>query len=177
MPDLGVEVAQVAPTAGAKKRTNALSALRQGVAEKLSLQGVSRIKLIGENQAVESQISLNGRQLETLLCEGSFNRSREGQIAYAKSLGYRMATREENLAYVEGLLAKEANGTIDNAERIALATYRVREVRDTEGGLDVVDDRRVRASRSSLLADGLLRRGALFVRASRRHKGEAEHTA
>jgi hypothetical protein len=88
-----------------------------------------------------------------------------------------MATREENLAYVEGLLAKEANGTIDNAERIALATYRVREVRDTEGGLDVVDDRRVRASRSSLLADGLLRRGALFVRASRRHKGEAEHTA
>ena len=81
----------------------------------------------------------------------------------------RMATREENRAYVEGLLAKEDNNTINDAEKNALQTYRERYVRDTAGGLDVAG-RRVRAYALGWNDDALPDLGALFVRASAESK-------
>jgi hypothetical protein len=98
---------------------------------------VGEIKTIDNHQAVVGQITVNGQQLDTLLWEGSFNKSRSGQREYAAQLDWRMATRKENQAYVEGLLAKEDNNTINDAEKNALQTYRKRLVKDTEGGLGV----------------------------------------
>jgi hypothetical protein len=104
----------------------------------------TEIKTIGRHQAVVGQISVEGRLLDTVLTEGSYNKSRSEQMQYAHKLGYRMATRAEHLAYVEDLLAKEDNETINDAEEYALQIYRQwnRYVRDYLGGLGV-DDRRV----------------------------------
>jgi hypothetical protein len=118
---------------------------------------------------VVGKITVNGQQLDTILSEGSFNKSRSDQREYAARLRYRMATREENRAYVKDLLAKEGNDTINDAEKNALLTYRERYVRDTEGGLDV-DGRRVCDYGRGWggLDDPL--DGALFVRASAESK-------
>jgi len=132
-------------------------------------QAVSEIKSIGRHQAVVGQISVKGQQLETLLSEGSFDKSERAERAYAKKLGYRMATRGESRAYVEGLLAKEGNGTINDAEKNALNTYRERDVRDTSGGLHVLG-RRVRVAGSYWSIDVLPHTGALLVRASTAQK-------
>jgi hypothetical protein len=130
---------------------------------------VGEIKTIDNNQAVVGQITVNGQQLDTLLSEGSFNKSRSDLDEYAAKLNYRMATRAENQAYVDSLLAKEADKSINAAEANALKTYRDRYVRDDQGGLDV-DGRRVDVDVFDWLdfaAPGL---GALFVRASAESK-------
>ena len=129
----------------------------------------SEIRSVDGHQAVVGKITVNGQQLDTLLSEGSFNRSRSSQREYAVKLGYRMATREEHVAYVEDLLAKEDNNTINEAEKNALKTYRERYVRDTEGGL-VVDGRRVRDFDAYWHDIDFPNRGALFVRASAESK-------
>jgi len=129
---------------------------------------VGEIKNINGHYAVVGQITVNGQQLDTLLSEGSFNKSRSDQHKYAAELDCRMATQEENRAYVKGLLAKEDNNTINDAEKNALQTYRERYVRDTAGGLDVAG-RRVRDNAPwNDCADPFY--GALFVRASAESK-------
>lgn len=124
---------------------------------------VGCIETVDGHQAVLGKISVNSQTLDTLLTEGSFSKARTDQIAYAAKLGCRLATREEHLEYVNGLLGKEADGSINAAESHALDTYRRRYVRDTSGGLDVYG-RRVRAY-SFIWYNGPSR-GALFVRAS-----------
>jgi hypothetical protein len=130
---------------------------------------VSEIKRVDDHQAVVGKISVNGQQLDTLLSEGSFNKSRPDQCKYAAELDYRMATRAENRAYAESLLAKEEDKSINAAEANALKTYRDRYVRDDQGGL-VVAGRRVRDLDSFWYDDDLPRHGALFVRASAESK-------
>jgi hypothetical protein len=130
---------------------------------------VAELKSVDGHQAVVGKITVNGQQLDTLLSEGSFNKSRPGQRGYAAQLGFRMATRAENRAYVDSLLAKEKDKSINAAEANALETYRDRYVRDVEGGLDV-DGRRVHAF--GRIWDGFdgPSSGALFVRASAESK-------
>jgi Tfp pilus assembly protein FimT len=140
----------------------------EGAASATKSEAVAELKSVDGHQAVVGKVTVNGQQLDTLLSEGSFNKSRSGQHGYAAQLGFRMATREENRAYVEGLLAKEGNDTINDAEKNALNTYRERYVRDTEGGLDV-DGRRVRGHYDWDDND-LPCFGALFVRASAESK-------
>jgi hypothetical protein len=137
-------------------------------------QAVSKIKTIDGHQAVVGQILVEGQLLDTLLTEGSFNKTRKDQTAYATKLGYRLAAREEHLAYVKDLIEKEENNTINDAEKNALETYRRRYVRDIEGGLDVdvddVDGRRVRDGGHRWRDSGYPNCGALFVRASAESK-------
>lgn len=159
----------------------AITALSPGAQQKLlkaipsatTSQAVSEIRNIDGHNAVVGQITVNGRQLDTLLSEWSFNKSREDQKRYAEKCGgdrpYRMATRKENRAYVEGLLEKEYNNTINAAEKNALQTYRERYVRDTTGGLCVVGSR-VRFCRRIRIDHDRPDRGALFVRASAESK-------
>ncbi len=66
------------------------------------LKAVAKIKQVDNHLAVEGQIEINGQKLETLLTDGSFHKTREDQIDYAKKLGYRMATREEQEPLVHG---------------------------------------------------------------------------
>jgi len=141
----------------------------EGAASATKSEAVAELKSVDGHQAVVGKVTVNGQQLDTLLSEGSFNKSRSGQHGYAAQLGFRMATREENRAYVEGLLAKEGNDTINDAEKNALNTYRERYVRDTEGGLGV-DGRRVRDYRNFWVDVDNPDRGALFVRASAESK-------
>jgi|GEM_PF-3193157 len=126
-----------------------------------------RIETIDGHQAVVGQITVNGQQLDTLLSEGSFNKSLRNQERYAGELGgdrpYRMATRAENRAYVDSLLAKEEDKSINAAEANALKTYRDRYVRDDQGGLDV-DGRCVCANAPYWNDHDYPDRGALFVR-------------
>ena len=132
-------------------------------------QAVSKIKTIDGHQAVVGKILVEGQLLDTLLTEGSFNKTLTDQIAYAASLGYRLATHEEHLAYVKDLLVKEENKTINDAEKNALETYQTRYVRDIEGGLDV-DGRRVDGSDHGSYDYAHPDDGALFVRASAESK-------
>ena len=141
----------------------------EGAASATKSEAVTELKLVDGHQAVVGQISVKGQQLDTLLSEGSFNQSRSDQDEYAAKLDCRMATREENRAYVEGLLAKEGNDTINNAEKNALKTYRERYVRDTTGGLGV-DGRRVYDYVGRWLVNAYPFFGALFVRASAESK-------
>lgn len=76
-----------------------------------------------------------------------------------------MATHEEHRAYIKGLLAKEDKNTINDAEKNALMTYRIWDVRDAAGGL-VVEGRRVRVLDSRWYARRHIAIGALFVRPS-----------
>ena len=128
------------------------------------------------HQAVVAQIgvftgtrfSAKRQQLVILLSEGSFNKSLSDQHKYAAELDCRMATRAENRAYVDSLLAKEADKSINAAAANALKTYRDTCVRDDQGWLDV-DGRRVRVIDGGW-AGGDPDRGALFVRASAESK-------
>lgn len=127
---------------------------------------VSAINRIGGHPAVVGQIEVDGQKLDTLLSTGSFETSRVALTPYAESLGgYRVVTRGENRAYVEDLLAKEEKGTINDAEKEALKTYRERYMRDTEGGLEF-DDHGV-SDRTFWRDFGFRNEGALFVRASK----------
>ena len=128
---------------------------------------VGEIKTIDNHQAVVGQITVNGQQLDTLLSEGSFNKLRSDQHKYAEELGYRMATRAENRAYVDSLLAKEEDKSINAAEANALKTYIDRYVRDDQGGLDVAGRR---AYGNDWFVDAYPSHGALFVRASAESK-------
>jgi hypothetical protein len=141
----------------------------EGAASATTSAAGGRIEIVDGHQAVVGQITVNGQQLDTLLSEGSFNKSRSDLDEYAAKLNYRMATRAENQAYVDSLLAKEADKSINAAEANALKTYRDRYVRDDQGGLAVVG-RRVRALVSRWLARGDPSCGALFVRASAESK-------
>jgi lipoate-protein ligase A len=109
------------------------------------------------------QITVNGEQLDTLLSEGSFDKSRPDLHQYAAELDCRMVTPAENRAYVYSLLAKEEDESINAAEANALKTYRARGVRDTQGGLDV-DGRRVSGSAYRWRGRDNPSAGALFVR-------------
>ena len=133
------------------------------------ISGAATTTQIDNHQAVAGKITVKGQQLDTLLTEGSFNKTRNDQIAYARSLGYRLATRKEHLVYIKGLLAKQADNTINDAEKNALKTYRDRFVRDTKGGLAVVGWR-VRGDGYDWHGRGFPDCGALFVRASAESK-------
>ena len=130
---------------------------------------VGEIKTIDYYQAVVGQITVNGQQLDTLLSEGSFDKSRSDQYKYAAKLDCRMATRAENRAYVDSLLAKEEDTSINAAEAKALKTYRSRYVRDDQSGLDV-DSRRVYVNDGRWNDCDIPDNGALFVRASAESK-------
>lgn len=174
--DLAAKIAGAVQTATPAQRAEASAKVVEGVAAATTPQKtapVSEIQNINGYNAVVGQITVNGQQLDTLLSEGSFNKSRVNQERYAGEFGgarpYRMATREENRAYVAGLLAKEANKTINEAEENALRTYRERFVRDTQGGLDV-DGRRVNDNDNNWNDNDNPNNGALFVRASAESK-------
>jgi hypothetical protein len=130
---------------------------------------VGEIKTIDNHQAVVGQITVNGQQLDTLLSEGAFNKSRSDQHKYAAELDCRMATRAENRAYVDSLLAKEEDKSINAAEANALKTYRDGYVRDDQGGLGV-GGRRVCVNGYCWFAYVYPNGGALFVRASAESK-------
>jgi hypothetical protein len=174
--DLAAEIAKKVSTASPEQIAKASSKIDEGVKGTEAAQSattspaVTELKQVDGHLAVVGKITANGQQLDTLLSEGSFNKSREDQIAYAEKLGYRMATREEHVAYVKDLLAKEDNNTINEAEKNALKTYRERYVRDTQGGLNVAGRRGVRDFVFHGRACGYPRIGALFVRASSESK-------
>jgi hypothetical protein len=164
-PKASSDIAKLAQ--GVNRAEVALEALKES---ELTPKQVQQLEaLLNKVQAVVGQITVNGQQLDTLLSEGSFNKLRSDQHKYAEELGYRMATRAENRAYVDSLLAKEEDKSINAAEANALKTYRERYLRDDQGGLDVVGRR---VDGFDLSWDDLVVpcRGALFVRASAESK-------
>jgi hypothetical protein len=142
----------------------------EGAPSSTQSQAVSEIKTIYNHQAVVGQITVNGQQLDTLLSEGSFNKSRSDQHKYAAELDYRMATRAENRAYVDSLLAKEEDKSINAAEANALKTYRERYLRDDQLGLGIVGGRVNDSGTAYRFGDANPYHGALFVRASAESK-------
>ena len=126
------------------------------------IEMVERHASEGASTAVGGTVTVNGKQFDTLLFRRS-NLSMPERVEYAKSLGYRFATREEQQAYVGSLLAKEEANTINEAEKNALETYRERYVRDAEGGL-FVEGRHVCSFSGLWRGSGIPPFGALFVR-------------
>jgi hypothetical protein len=170
--DLAAEIANKVSTASPEQLAKASSKIDEGVKGNEAARSVTtspavaELKSVDGHQAVVGKITVNGQQLDTLLSEGAFNKSRADQHEYAAKLHCRMATRAENRAYVDSLLTKEEDKSINAAEANALKTYRDRYVRDDEAGLDV-GGRRVRVSRNyHWVDDDHPFYGALFVRAS-----------
>ena len=120
-------------------------------------------EMVDGHQSVVGAITIQGRQIAILLSEGSFNKARGEQVAYAKRLGYRVATRSESRTYLASLLAKEADRTITDAEKHALKSYRKRSIRDAKGGLDA-EGRAISAFDRSRGDYAFPTDGALFVR-------------
>jgi hypothetical protein len=133
------------------------------------VQAGDRLETIDGHNAVVGQRSVKGQQLDTLLTEGSFLKTQSDQIAYAEKLGYRLATREEHLAYVNSLLGKESDGSINAAESNALETYRKKYVRDIQGVIDLYG-RRVSTSESFWNDFDHPKLGAFFVRSTSESK-------
>jgi len=104
-----------------------------------------RIETVDGHQAVVGKIAVNGQQLETLLTDGPsvplFLLSTREEIRahedclpeYAARLGYRMATRAETQAYVDSLVTKLEDKSINSAECKAFNTLGAERVRDDEG--------------------------------------------
>jgi hypothetical protein len=111
----------------------------------LAQTGGREITLKDGATAIEMHVVVNGETVRAVLSDASFNKVRSAQEAYAEELGGRMATRKENRAVADALLEKEEKGTLNEADKKLLKTYREKYVRDSEGGLDV-DGRRVRGN-------------------------------
>ncbi len=71
----------------------------------------------------------------------SFDKTREEQEQLARDAGSRFATRPEHHAFVEYLLQREQQGTPNPQEVTLLSLYRTKFLRDSDGGLDIRDDR------------------------------------
>jgi hypothetical protein len=133
------------------------------------------LRTVDGHQAVVGRILVKGQQVdkgdlfETLLSEGSLNKTRDEQKTYAAGLGYRMATPDEYLAYVTILLSKEIDGSVNSAETKALQSFRDGYVRNTEGAYTLVG-RRVVGHHSDGSGCGHANFAALFVRASAESK-------
>ena len=125
-------------------------------------------RTVDGHQAILGAISVGGKVLTTLLSEGSFNKTRGDQAAYAKRLGYRLASEEEHLAYVNDLLKKEDDNSITPVQRQALRIHMERYVRNDRGGFEVEEGRAI--DTKSRMVNGELCVGALFVRESAESK-------
>jgi hypothetical protein len=142
----------------------------EGAASATKSEAVAELKSVDGHQAVVGKVTVNGQQLDTLLSRGSFSIRRTRQRLVIAILGYRLATRAENRAYVDSLLAKEKDESINGAEDTALITYECWRVFDSEGAVGVVDGRRVRDYDRHWLDYGDPFTGALYVRASAESK-------
>jgi hypothetical protein len=128
------------------------------------IKASGRIEIFDGHKAVVSTLHVNSRQLDTLLSEGAFDQKRADQIAYAQKLGFRLATREESLAYAKDLLALEDQNRINEAGRDALEKYRKKRIRDSAGGV-TIHGHDVHTFSSTWGGDAYPYGGALFVRA------------
>jgi hypothetical protein len=127
--------AQVTPLASATlPATNELLAADLPAKD---LRAGREITLKDSSPAIEMHVVVNGQIVRAVLSDASFNKTRTDQNAYAKQLGGRLATREENRAVVNDLIEKEKKGTLNTVETNLLKTYREKYVRDSQGGIGV----------------------------------------
>jgi hypothetical protein len=148
--------------------TKLLNALPQSSERKAGAVTVSNAKPEGRkitlqgSQAIEIHVQVNGRTVRAVLSNASFNKGHDELRSYAKGLGGRLATREENCAVAKYLLEKEKKETLNQAEAKLLHTYRYICVRDSEGGIGVDSPRFSFKDYSYSYAD-FPWHGALFV--------------
>jgi hypothetical protein len=95
-----------------------------------------RVMTIGDDWVVRRIVEFEGKELEILLTS-EIGRSPEEQVAHAKELGYRIATRKEHRAFIQGLLDARKVGALSEAEAAALGTYEDCRVGDDQGALVV----------------------------------------
>jgi hypothetical protein len=95
-----------------------------------------RVMTIGDDWVVRRIVEFEGKELEIFLTS-EIGRSPEEQVAHAKELGYRIATRKEHRAFIQGLLDARKVGALSEAEAAALGTYEDCRVGDDQGALVV----------------------------------------
>lgn len=130
------------------------------------INGESVTTVDGHRAAVGLVVRPDGRRHELLLSEGSFHKSEAGQRGYAESLGYSLASSDDNHAFVSELLERALGGKLNESEQWALSTYRERFVRDNEGFVDV-EGRRINWCQYPRSAAFDTFAAALFARESR----------
>lgn len=130
-----------------------------------------RIEIVGGAPAVVGSVTVKGQALQTILSEGSFNKWRGAQQDLAQSLGCRIATRDENLAYVRNLVERSELGTISPADEKALENYKEGYVRDTSSGVFIAGGAvHIMDPDDGWCADAYPSDGALFVQVSPQSK-------
>lgn len=105
-------------------------------------RGVGRKEFVNSFLGIAGQIVVDGlfskgRQLDTFLGENFHCENRAELNARVKPFGYRIATREESRTYAKSLLAKKANGSINEADSQALQMFENGGVADSIGKLFV----------------------------------------
>lgn len=140
---------------------------------KLPMPAGGRFVTIGGSAAIEDSITVRGEGFDIALSYGAFDKSRNDQANYATDLGYRLATRDEHLAYVRRLLENEGCQGFRTPGMDALMMYRSHFIRDAQGRV-TLDGQEIKAvdmneNERDPVASKLI--GALFVRACRESQG------
>ena len=95
------------------------------------------ISLTFTHRSVMDTVTVGNKTHETILSDAMVGQSREAQGELAAALHGHIATREENIAYANGLLKKQSEGTINAAEVEALKVYEKQYVNDQSGYVGV----------------------------------------
>jgi hypothetical protein len=110
---------------------------------------------LGEGNAYQQYVESEGRSVNTILSEGTFDKSREEQDKFSQDHGCSVADRKTHRQMVTALLGMEkstgsastsnishddAIASAERAESYALNIYRNRIVRDESGGLHVLNN-------------------------------------
>jgi hypothetical protein len=103
-------------------------------AESLPSQG-AKSEVIQREVAVVAPVLVDGMIIECILSDGSIGKSFDEQREYARKHGCRLATREENFAFLNNLLDREAEKVMSEADKKALRSYEDLQVWDDEGSV------------------------------------------
>lgn len=115
-------------------------------------------------RAVVRKIEMNGDSREILLAMGSFNKGIEEISRDAAKLGYRLASRDENLSYLTTLISDHVDGAYSDADTLALTAYMEHNIQDVIG---VIDYRfGALSERMGHSSEALEEKRTLFVRSS-----------
>ena len=97
---------------------------------------------VNGSDAVRARMVVGGKKLDALLCDGSFDKTREEQVTDAAFLGYRLATRQEHEAFAQRFIEEGSKDVIPPPVATAGVHYYSRGgVRDAEGRIEVSNGR------------------------------------
>lgn len=126
---------------------------------------VTRFERFGGDPAIVGTVTVNEASYEAILSEALIGKDRGTVEKFARSVGGRLATRDENLFFARNLVEQAKDGTLNEAGRKALEIYQARHVRDEERKASVFICKGEATDYYPVSASGNAPTAALIVRA------------